>query len=92
MAGSTIAALSHDIVQLLLGRTVQGIGAAGLMSLTMVILTDLFKIRERAKYVAGINAVWAFGSVSGPIFGGLLVQFASWVRNWKLALASCVIR
>lgn len=40
------------------------------MSLTEVIITDLVPLRYRGDYYGGLNAMWAVGSVLGPIVGG----------------------
>jgi MFS family permease len=38
--------------------------------LTEVIITDLVPLRYRGDYYGGLNAMWAIGSVLGPIVGG----------------------
>jgi MFS family permease len=80
LVGAIVAATSKEIAQLLIGRTIQGIGAAGPLSLSVVIITDLFPIRDRAKLIGGLNAVWSVGSVTGPIIAAALLR-ASWVRH-----------
>lgn len=37
---------------MLLGRSIQGAGAGGLLALTQVLLTDMVPLRERGKYLA----------------------------------------
>ncbi|KAH6665388.1 major facilitator superfamily domain-containing protein [Halenospora varia] len=73
LAGAIIAALSNNISVLLGGRIIQGVGAAGTISLTVVIVTDLVSLRNRAPWYAVLNAMWAVGSVSGPVVGGAFV-------------------
>ncbi|OCT54753.1 efflux pump antibiotic resistance protein [Cladophialophora carrionii] len=44
------------------------------MVLAVIVLADIFLLGERAKYVGVMNAVWAVGSVCGPVLGGALAQ------------------
>lgn len=69
-AGTLVCCLSHNMTTMLVGRSIQGTGAGGLMSLTEVIITDLVPLRYRGDYYGGLNAMWAVGSVLGPIVGG----------------------
>ncbi|ETI23053.1 hypothetical protein G647_04849 [Cladophialophora carrionii CBS 160.54] len=77
LAGAVVAAVSKNVAVLLLGRVLQGSGGAGVMVLAVIVLSDIFPLGERAKYVGVMNAVWAVGSVSGPVLGGALAQ-VSW--------------
>ncbi|RKF55132.1 Efflux pump FUS6 [Golovinomyces cichoracearum] len=77
--GSIISAMANNFASLLVGRTVQGVGAGGVISLTEVILTDLVPLSGRGKWYGLISAVWAVGSVSGPIIGGVFAQSVSWI-------------
>ena len=78
--GSTVCGCSRSIAWLLVGRAIQGVGAAGPISLSIVVLSDIFPLRERAKWVGGLNGVWTVGSITGPIVGGAFAKYASWVR------------
>ncbi|KAI1000479.1 MFS transporter [Podosphaera aphanis] len=78
MTGAIIAALSKNFTTMLVGRSWQGIGAGGIITLTEVIVTDLVPLNERGKWLGLISAVWAIGSVSGPIIGGAFVENVSW--------------
>ncbi|KMU77146.1 drug resistance transporter [Coccidioides immitis RMSCC 3703] len=60
------------------GRTVQGIGGGGIGTLVDIIISDLVPMRERGKYVALMAAIWAFGTVIGPVLRGALAQHVSW--------------
>jgi MFS family permease len=48
--GAIIAALSNNFMVMLVGRSLQGIGAGGMISLTEVIITDMVPLRERGKW------------------------------------------
>lgn len=76
--GSVLCGVSKSFPLMLVGRSVQGVGAGGLLALTQVLLTDMVPLRERGKFLALISIVWAIGSVSGPILGGGLAQRGAW--------------
>jgi MFS family permease len=76
--GAILCAISQDYTLMLVGRTVQGVGAGGFIGLTTVVITDMVPLRERGKYYAHISAVWAVGSTTGPIIGGALAQSGAW--------------
>ena len=47
--GAIVAALARDFATLLAGRSVQGIGGGGIVTLSEVIITDLVPLRYRGK-------------------------------------------
>ncbi len=79
-AGSLIAGLAQPQfhgVDLILGRVIQGLGAALLVTNSTVIVTDAFR-KGQVGLGLGINQIaGAAGFLIGPIIGGLLTEF-SW--------------
>jgi len=78
MVGSTLCGLAQSMNQLVAARAVQGLGGGGLMSLAFVILGDVLSPRERGRYMGIFTGVFAFSSVTGPLWGGLLVDTIGW--------------
>ncbi|MGE3355528.1 MAG: MDR family MFS transporter [Acidimicrobiia bacterium] len=78
IAGSVLCGLAQSMNQLVAARAVQGMGGGGLMSLAFVILGDVLSPRERGRYMGVFTGVFAFSSVTGPLWGGLLVDTAGW--------------
>ncbi|MFG6193906.1 MDR family MFS transporter [Nonomuraea sp. JJY05] len=76
--GSALCGLAQSMGQLIAFRAFQGIGAGGLMVLTMTIVGDLVTPRERAKYQGIFGGVFTLASIAGPILGGYLTQHVSW--------------
>ncbi|KAJ5590773.1 Efflux pump [Penicillium hetheringtonii] len=66
-------------------------GGGGILSLTEVVITDLVPLRQRGTYFGYGGAVWALGSVTGPIMGGGLAQAASWRWIFWINLPICGI-
>ena len=78
LAGSLLAGLSQDMLQLIASRGVQGVGAGGLFAMTFTVIGDVVSPRERGRYIGLLAGVWAFASVVGPFIGGFVVDNASW--------------
>ena len=79
MIGIIVSGSANNFTRMLVGRTIQGVGAGGILTLAEIIITDTVPLRQRGVYFGMIGAVWAFGSVSGPVIGGAFAQHVSWV-------------
>ncbi|MGH1490254.1 MAG: MDR family MFS transporter [Acidimicrobiales bacterium] len=78
IVGSVLCALSQTINQLVAARAVQGLGGGGLMSLAFVIIGDVVSPRERGRYMGLFTTVFTVSAVTGPLWGGLLVDGPGW--------------
>jgi len=74
LAASALAGISQTMLQLILFRGLQGLGAGGLMTLAFTIVSDVLPPRERGKYQGLFGAVFAVASVAGPVLGGWLAE------------------
>ncbi|PKL79369.1 MAG: MFS transporter [Candidatus Melainabacteria bacterium HGW-Melainabacteria-1] len=84
IAGSALCMLAPDMLSLILGRALQGLGAAGLQGLPMIAFGVLFPPEQRGARQSLISMVWGFSSLAGPASGGLIVSYLSW--RWIFAL------
>ena len=78
LVGSCLCGLSRSMIQLVLFRGVQGLGAGGLMVLSQTTIADLIAPRERGRYQGIFGAVFAFSSIAGPLLGGFITDALSW--------------
>ena len=78
LVGSSLSGLAGNMIQLILYRVIQGIGAAALTSTAFAIPADLFAPAERARYQGIFGGVFGLASVLGPWLGGLLTDNFSW--------------
>jgi EmrB/QacA subfamily drug resistance transporter len=78
VAGSLVCGLSQSIAMLILGRAVQGIGAGGLQTLPLAMVSDVVPHRLRAKYQGIMVAGFGVASLAGPLIGGFFVDGISW--------------
>jgi EmrB/QacA subfamily drug resistance transporter len=78
LVGSALSGLAQTMVQLIVFRMLQGLGAGSLITIGMTIVGDLFRLERRAKMQGYISGVWGLASLIGPLLGGLLTDYVSW--------------
>ncbi|MDQ1727843.1 MAG: hypothetical protein QOK14_1888 [Frankiaceae bacterium] len=84
VAGSVAATAARTMGELIGARAVQGLGAAGLLTLAVAVIGDELAPRERARYQGLFGGIFALASVVGPPLGGVLTDTAGW--RWVFAL------
>ena len=72
------AALSMSLPQLIVSRSIQGVGAALLIPQSLAILSAAFPGRERASAIGAWSAWTSVFAALGPVVGGLLIQASTW--------------
>jgi EmrB/QacA subfamily drug resistance transporter len=94
-AGSAACAVAPDMLSLILGRALQGIGGGGILPVAQAIMADAIAPRERGRYQAYMAIVWVTSGVGGPILGGVLSEHFHWSLifwiNLPLALAAAMM-
>ncbi|MEU9990699.1 MFS transporter [Streptomyces sp. NPDC048045] len=79
LAGSALCGAARSIGWLIASRAVQGIGAGGLMSVTMVVIAQLKAPDDAKGKGAGTGGIVAGGGMAvGPWLGGFLADHVSW--------------
>ena len=76
--GSVISGFSNDLGTMLIGRVIQGFGAAMAIPSTLSILTTTFTGRARALAFGIWGAVAGATGAIGPILGGYFVTYVTW--------------
>jgi EmrB/QacA subfamily drug resistance transporter len=78
VVASALCGLTQTMAELIGARALQGLGGGGLICMAQAVIADVVSPRERSRYQAYFASVWAISSVSGPIMGGLFVDYLSW--------------
>ena len=78
LTGSALSGLAGSMLELVLFRALQGLGAGGLIVTAMAVIGDLVAPHERARYMGMIGGVFAVASVAGPAAGRPVRGQLSW--------------
>jgi EmrB/QacA subfamily drug resistance transporter len=78
LVGSALSGASTSMVQLILSRAVQGLGAGCIIPLSMTIVGELYTLAERPRTQALFSGVWGVASIAGPLVGGYVTDYLNW--------------
>ena len=85
--------VASNIQQLIVARSIQGVGAALLVPGSLAIISTSFDEKARGQAIGTWSGFTAITTAVGPVIGGWLVEHASW--RWaffiNLPLAAAVI-
>ncbi|KAK0120299.1 hypothetical protein ONS95_011705 [Cadophora gregata] len=76
--GSLLCAAAQSSSMFIVGRTIAGIGGAGLATGGLTIISACVPLEKRATYVGFMMSVGLLGTVVGPVMGGILTQYTTW--------------
>jgi EmrB/QacA subfamily drug resistance transporter len=77
-AASVLAALSTDPTQLILARSLQGLGGAAIMPLSLTLLAGSVEKRLRPLAIGVWGGIAGLGVATGPLIGGAVVEGWNW--------------
>jgi EmrB/QacA subfamily drug resistance transporter len=90
---SVMCGVSSNISELIIARSIQGVGAALLVPGSLAIISNSFDETSRGQAIGTWSGFTAITSAMGPVLGGWLVQHASW--RWaffiNLPIAAAVV-
>jgi EmrB/QacA subfamily drug resistance transporter len=78
MAGSLVCALAPNMLVLILGRILHGLGGGGLTATGMVVLGDVAAPRDRGRYYGYFSLTYTTAGACGPALGGFLAEYLHW--------------
>ena len=90
---SAACGFASSVAQLVLARSVQGVGAAFLVPGSLAIISASFDEKSRGQAIGTWSGFTSITAAGGPVLGGWLIEHASW--RWvffiNLPLAAAVI-
>jgi EmrB/QacA subfamily drug resistance transporter len=78
LVGSALSGQAHTMMELIVFRAVQGLGAGGLMVGAMATIGEIVPPRERGKYMGYMMVIMMLATIGGPLLGGWITQSFSW--------------
>src|SRR5947208_7650996 len=86
LVGSALCGLSRNMTELILFRGLQGLGAGGLIVVTIAVIGDIIPPRERGRYQGYFGGVFGVSTVLGPLLRGFFVDKLSCRRIFYVNL------
>jgi DHA2 family multidrug resistance protein-like MFS transporter len=84
-AAALVSALSHSLPMLTAGRALQGLGAAGMMSVNTALVRFTYPRRQLGRGIAMVSVVVSISSAAGPSVAAAILAVASW--PWLFAVS-----
>lgn len=78
MVGCVVCALAPDMIVVLVGRLMQGIGGGFMVALTYVGINRWFDEKLLPRLMAIVSGVWSTSAFCGPLVGGTFSTFGDW--------------
>lgn len=76
--GSALSGQARSMIELIVFRGLQGLGAGAVLPTTQTIIGDLFSLEELARMQGLFSSIWGFSAIVGPALGGLIVDHFTW--------------
>lgn len=85
IAGSVTSATADSLWVIVLGRTVQGLGAAAGYVVARAMVRDIYGAEGAPKAMAILFALMAASFLAAPLVGGALIELANWRAGFLFA-------
>lgn len=91
ISGTLCSLLAQDLTTMLIGRFLQGLGAAGPRIVTVAIVRDQHKGKEMARVMSLIMTIFILCPVVAPLLGQGVLLIAGWREIFALLLVLALI-
>lgn len=78
MVGSVVSATAKSSVVFIVGRSITGVGSAGVLTGLFTAVADICPLKTRALYLSLLSGLEATAMIVAPILGGALTQHLTW--------------
>ena len=73
--------IAPDLKVFLLGRAISGIGGAGIMTISFILVLELSGKKRRGLFIGLVNTGFTVGVSLGAVVAGALVTVTGWVSR-----------
>jgi len=77
--GSLVCSQAHTFTVFITGRVLMGIGSAGVMTLTVILVLELTSKKRRGVFIGLVNAGFTIGLSFGAVVFGAALPVLGWV-------------
>jgi EmrB/QacA subfamily drug resistance transporter len=91
LGGSILCGLARNMGTLILFRAVQGLGAGGLLPISLALIAGMFRSGRAGRLSALIGITMSSSYAIGPVLGGVLADYASWRWIFFINIPLCAI-
>ena len=78
MAASALCGFAHGMLELVIYRGLQGLGAGVMQTMAFTTIADLYPPAQRGRVIGFVASVFGLSSVIGPLIGGFLTDGPGW--------------
>ena len=78
LLASLLCGLANSMPELIVYRSLQGLGAGAILPLAHTIVGDIYTPQQRARVQGQVSSVWAIAAIIGPAFGAVIVAQFDW--------------
>ena len=86
VVGSVLCGTSHSMLELIVWRAVQGLGAGAVQPISFTIVGDIYSARQRARMQGVFSSVWGVAAIVGPALGGIITTTVGWPWVFEINL------
>lgn len=79
--GAVVTSQARDFATFIAGRVLVGVGGAGVMTLSLILVLQLTSRRRRGVFVGLVNAGFTIGLSTGAVVYGALLPAIGWVSH-----------
>lgn len=78
LVGGVVAAAAPNSLSVIIGRAIQGLGASGTLSGSLIVINYVAQPKRRPVFIGCWMAVFMISTILGPIIGGAFTSGVTW--------------
>lgn len=77
--GGLVTSQARTFSTFLIGRALSGVGGAGILTISIILVLELTSKRQRGVFIGLVNAGYTTGVALGAVIAGSLLERVGWV-------------